>query len=135
VLRTGSPQSLHFFPHVLKFLLESNRTIVDMGCVAADAGQSGLYAWLPYLALRPWTMAAELFHADYMVAATRPEYRPLYQRALGCGVHSDLQPAPHHNGRVALVTLDFATSAKRLYENLPFLRSTPAERQRLFERK
>ena len=106
-----------------------------MGCVAADGGQSGLYVWLPYLALRPWIMAAEYFHADYIVAATRPEYRPFYQRTLGCELHSDLRQAPHHTGRVALVTLDFATSANGLYQNLPFLRSTPAERQQLFERK
>ena len=127
--------SQELFPHVLKCLLESNHTIVDLGCVAADRGLSGPYVWLPYLALRPWTMAAEYFHADYLVSATRPEYRPFYQRALGCELHSDLQPAPHHTGHVALVSLDFATSAQRLYENLPFLRSTAAERQRLFERK
>ena len=132
---TPNFSSLHLFPHVLKALLESNRTILDMGCVAADGGQSGLYVWLPYLALRPWIMAAEYFRADYIVAATRPEYRPFYQRALGCEVHSDLRQAPHHTGRVALVTLDFATSANGLYQNLPFLRSTPAERQQLFERK
>ena len=132
---TPNFSSLHLFSHVLKALLESNRTILDMGCVAADGGQSGLYVWLPYLALRPWIMAAEYFRADYIVAATRPEYRPFYQRALGCEVHSDLRQAPHHTGRVALVTLDFATSANGLYQNLPFLRSTPAERQQLFERK
>jgi hypothetical protein len=31
------------------------------------------------------------------------------------------------------VTLNIARSAKRVYENLPFLRSTPSERQQLFE--
>jgi hypothetical protein len=127
--------SLELFPHVLKSLVESNRTIVDMGCVAADGGLSGLYVWLPYLALRPWTMAAEYFHADYIVAVTLPQHQRFYQRALGCELHSDLQPAPHHIGHVGVVTLDFSTSVKRLYENLPFLRSTPHERQRLFERK
>jgi hypothetical protein len=132
---TPNFSSLELFPHVLRSLLERNQTIVDMGCIAADGGLSGLYVWLPYLALRPWTMAAEYFHADYLAAATRPEYRPFYQRALGCALHSELQPAPHHTGRVALLTLDFAKSAKRLYENLPFLRSTPVERERLFARK
>ena len=133
---TPNFSSLELFPHVLKALLEINRTIVDMGCVATDGGLSGLYVWLPCVALRPWIMAAEYFHADYMVAATRPEYRPFDQRALGCeAAISGLQPAPHHTGRVALVTLDFATSAKRLYESFPFLRSSPAERQRLFEHK
>jgi hypothetical protein len=87
-------------------------------------------------ATRPYSPdSPPYFHANYIVAATRPEHRPFYQRVLGCELHSDLQPAPHRTGRVGLVTLDFATSAKVLYENLPFLRSTAAERERLFERK
>jgi hypothetical protein len=89
-MTTPNFSSLELFPHVLKPLLENNHTIVDMGCIAVDGRLSGLYVWLPYLALRPWAMAAEHFHADYLVATTRPEYRPFYQRALGCGVHSDL---------------------------------------------
>ena len=40
---TPNFSSLHLFPHVLKALLESNTTIVDMGCVAADGGQSSDY--------------------------------------------------------------------------------------------
>jgi hypothetical protein len=36
---------------------------------------------------------------------------------------------PHHLASVGLVTLNFANSAEHLYENLPFLRSTPSERR------
>jgi hypothetical protein len=132
---TPTFSSLELFPHLLKPILQSNRTIVDMACIAADAGPSGLHVWLPYLALRPWIMAAEHLQANYVVAATRPEHRPFYQRAVGCELHSDLQPAPNHTGRLGLVTLDFTTSARLLYQKLPFLRSTATERERLFERK
>jgi hypothetical protein len=133
--KTPELSSLELFPHVLKPLLRSDRTVVDMGCVAADGGLSGVHVWLPYIVLRPWTMAAEHFHANYIVAAIPPEHRPFYQRALGCELHSGLQPAPNHTGCLGLVTLDFTTSARPLYQNLPFLRSTPAERERLFGRK
>src|ERR1700738_500508 len=55
------------------------------------------------------------------------------ERALDCELHSELRPLPHQFTSVGLVTFNFAKSAKHLYENLPFLRSTSSERQELFE--
>jgi hypothetical protein len=130
---TPNIASLELFPQLVGPLLGSNNTLVEMNCVTTDTGISGPYIWLPYLTLRPWILAAEHFNADYIVAIIRPQYRPFYQRVLGCELHADLRQPPHRLGSVALATLDFVTSAKRLYENLPFLRSTPFERQRLFE--
>jgi hypothetical protein len=138
-LQIGSPtssnlSSLQLFPKRLAALVRSSRTIVDMSCVATDRGLSALHIWLPYLTLRPWITAAEHFKADYIVTATRPQHRPFYQHALGCEAYLHLRRPVHHLGSAALVSLNFATSAKRLYENLPFLRSTPSERQQLFAR-
>jgi hypothetical protein len=125
--------SLKLFPHVLKPPLRGNKTVIDMSCVATDGELARLYVWLPYLILRSWIMAAEHFHADYIAAAVRPQHQLFYKRALSCELHSELRVLPNHLAGVGLVTLDFATSAKRLYENFPFLRSTPSERQQLFE--
>jgi hypothetical protein len=136
-LQTSSPTAPHFsslelFPHVLEPLLKSNRTILDMSCVAADGGSSGVYSWLPYLTLRSWIVAAEQFHADYIVTVARPQHLPFYRRTLGCELRPELRQLPHRLHSVGLVMLDFATSAGPLYENLPFLRSSPTERQQLF---
>ena len=130
---TPNFSSLELFPHVLEPLLRSNKTVVDMSCVATDGEIARSYVWLPYLILRSWIMAAEHFHADYIAAAMRPQHQLFYKRTLDCELHSELRLPPHQLATVGLVTLNFATSAKRLYENLPFLRSTPSERQQLFE--
>jgi hypothetical protein len=79
-------------------------------------------------------MAAEHFSADYIAAAVRPQHQLFYKRVLDVELHSEIRPPPRHLTRVSFVILDYASSAKRLYENLPFLRSTPSERQQLFER-
>jgi hypothetical protein len=138
-LQISSPINPHFsslelFPHVLEPLLKSNSTILDMSCVAAGGGSSGAHSWLPYLSLRSWIVAAEHFHADYIVTAARPQHLPFYQRTLGCELRSKLRQPPHRLDSVALVMLNFTTFAQSLYENLPFLRSTPTERQQVFER-
>ena len=137
-LQIGSRQNPHFsalelFPHVLERLLEGSHTVVDLSCVAADGGASRLYRCLPYLTLRAWILAAEYFQAQYIVAVLRPAHMPFYQRALSCELQQDLRRHPHHPASVGLMTLNFAASANRLYDDLPFLRSTSLERQRLFD--
>ena len=133
---TATPNfsSLELFPHALEPLLKNNKTIVDMSCVATDGDLARPCVWLPYLILRCWITAAEHFHADYIAASVRPQHQLFYQRVLNCELHSERRLPPHQLASVGLVTLNFASSAKRLYENLPFLRSTPSERQQLFER-
>jgi hypothetical protein len=133
-LATPIFSSLELFPDVLEPILRNGQTVVDMSCVATDGELARTYVWLPYMILRSWIMAAEHFHADYITAAVRPQHQVFYQRALHCELRSELRLQPHRLGPVGLVSFNFATSAKRLYENLPFLRSTPSEREQLFER-
>lgn len=126
--------SLELFPDVLEPILRNDKIVIDMSCVATDGELARPYVWLPYIILRSWIMAAEHFHADYIAAAVRPQHQVFYQRVLNCELHSELRLLRPHLASVGLVSLNFATSAKRLYENLPFLRSTSSERERLFER-
>jgi hypothetical protein len=125
--------SLELFPNLLEPLLRSDKIVVDMSCVATDGELARSYVWLPYLNLRSWIMAAEVFHADYIAAAMRPQHQLFYERVLNFGQRSELRPLPHHLTGVSLVIIDFPSSVNRLYENLPFLRSTPPERQQVFE--
>jgi hypothetical protein len=137
-LQIGSAAAPHFaslelFPHVLEPILRSGKTIIDMSCVATDGELAGRYIWLPYLILRSWIMAAEHFHVDHIAAAVRPQHQLFYKRVLSSELHSESRLPPHQL-TVGLAILDFASSAKRLYKNLPFLRSTPSERVEMFER-
>lgn len=104
-----------------------------MSCVATDGDITRLHVWLPYLILRSWIIAADHFQADYIAAPMRPQHQLFYKRILNCELYSELRQPLHQLATVGLVTLNFATSAERLYKNLPFLRSTPSERQQLFE--
>jgi hypothetical protein len=138
-LQIGSAAAAHFaslelFPHVLEPILRSGKTIVDMSCVATDGELAGRYIWLPYLILRSWIMAAEHFHVDYIAAAVRPQHQLFYKRFFNSELHSEVRLLPHQHTAVGLVILDFSSSANRLYENLPFLRSTPSQREQMFER-
>jgi hypothetical protein len=125
--------SLELFPHVLEPLLRSDKTIVDMSRVVTEGESARPYVWMPYLILRSWIVAAEHFRADYISAAMRPQHLLFYSRLLGSELHSEIRRPPDDPTTLGLVTVSFASSAKRLYENLPFLRSTPLERQQLFE--
>lgn len=124
--------ALALFPHVFRPLLRGNKAVVHMSCVATDPELARSYAWLPYIILRAWIVAAEHFQADYIAAAVAPQHQLFYRRLLGCDLHAGSRPHPHLRAPVGLVTLDFAASAARIYENLPFLRSTRSERQQLF---
>jgi hypothetical protein len=125
--------SLDLFSHVLEPLLRSDKTIVDMSRVATEGELARQYVWMPYLILRSWLMAAEHFRADYISAAMRPQHLIFYRRLLDSDMHSEIRTPPDDPKTLGLLTVNFASSAKRLYENLPFLRSTPFERQQLFE--
>ena len=64
-LQMGSPltpgfSSLELFPNVLEPLRRSNKTVVDLSCVATDGELARQYVWLPYIVLRSWIVAAEL---------------------------------------------------------------------------
>jgi hypothetical protein len=132
---TPNFSSYELFPHVLEPLLRGNKTIVDMSCVATDGelAQSRSYDLLPYVVLRSWIIAAEHFNADYIAAVVRPQHQLFYKRVLGCDLHPEAGQQTHHAPSIGLIALDFANSAKRVYENFPFLRSTPSERYALFE--
>jgi hypothetical protein len=124
--------ALELFPQVLQPLLRGGKTLVYMSCVATQTELARSYVWLPYAILRAWIVAAEHFQGDYIAAAVAPQHRLFYRRLLGCDVRAGSRTHPHCFAPVDLVTLDFAASAARIYENLPFLRSTRSERQQLF---
>jgi hypothetical protein len=130
---TSNISSLELFPQFFEPFLGANKTVVDMSCVAADKALARSYRLVPYVVLRSWIIAAEHFNADYIAAAVPPQHQAFYRRALRCELHPKAGQQTHHVPSIGLITLNFAHSAKCLYENLPFLHSTPSERQQLFE--
>jgi hypothetical protein len=127
-------RSLELFPDILGPLLRNNATVVDMSCVATDALLARQYTLIPHLVLRTWVLAAEHFRADYIAAAVRPQHQLFFRRALNDELLTEMRQSSHRPEPVGLLTLNFGVSARRLYDDLPFLRSTSNERYGLFER-
>jgi hypothetical protein len=126
--------SVGVFPEILRPLIESDKSVVDMSCVATDGELAQPYRLMPYVILRSWIVAAEHFHTDYIAAAVQPQHQLFHLRVLKCEPFSERRSLPGHSASVSLITLNFLTSAERLYKDLPFLRSTASERQHLFEK-
>jgi hypothetical protein len=120
------------FPELLQPLLQDDKLIVEMSCIATDGDLARHHFWMPYIILRTWIAAAEYFCADFIATTAEPQHQLFYQKTLGCRAHPEQRPLPYRRGPTSLLTLDFAASAERLYEKLPYLRSTPSERALLF---
>jgi N-acyl-L-homoserine lactone synthetase len=125
--------AIDVFPELVRPLLENNKSIVEMSCVATHGDLARLNPRTPYAIIRAWIVAAEHFGADYIVTTARPQHQLFYQRTLGCEVYPDQRQLPYHLSSAGLVTLNFSAAAERLYRTFPYLRSTSSESAQLFD--
>jgi len=126
--------SLEVFYDVLRPLIDAGKILVDSTRFVADERLSRLYRGLPYATLRLCMLAAEYFGADHLLAAIRVEHQAFYRRAFNHRVICEPRPYPQLAKPICLMTVHFPSAAEELYRRYPFFRSSPLERQRLFER-
>jgi N-acyl-L-homoserine lactone synthetase len=126
--------SLEVFHDVLQPLIDAGKILVDSTRFVADENLSRVYRGLPYATLRLCMLAAEYFGADHLLAAVRVEHQAFYKRAFNHRVICGPRPYPQLAKPICLMTVHFPSAAERLYRRYPFFRSSPPERQRLFDR-
>ena len=126
--------SLHVFPDVLQPFLDDGKVLVDTTRFVTDERLSRLYRGLPLVTIRMCVAAAEYFGAHHLLAAVRSEHRAFYIRSFGSKVLCPSRPYPPLLKQISLTTVYFPTQGAELYRRYPFYRSTPSERQKLFER-
>ena len=68
------------FPDKVKPLLDAGNVIVDPTRFVVDPSPAGAIPGLAYLTVRIGTMAAEYFHADYVLATVRAEHQAFYRK-------------------------------------------------------
>jgi N-acyl-L-homoserine lactone synthetase len=124
--------SLDVFADALQSELDVGRVIIDGTRFVADEHLSQLNRELPYATLRFCMLAAEHFHADYLITAASPPHDAFYRRAFNYRPTSERRLHPDLATPVRLMTLNYPTAADDLYRRYPFFRSTPAERWKLF---
>lgn len=120
------------FPDLLMPELQAGSVIVDPSRFVADREASRIYPELPYVTARIAVVAMQYFNADIGAVAVRPEHRAFYRKVFS---FTPVAPPRDYHGLTIPLGLMMARQDEvrdRVLGNYPFLRSTPAERTRLF---
>ena len=122
------------FGDVLHPRLDRGEVFVDPSRLAADPEKAGRFPELPYLTVRLGYMACEYFNADTGLALVRAEHQAFYRRVFLQETIAGPRPIPIIRQEVALMACDFRAVREKVAARFPIMRSTHAERQRLFQR-
>jgi hypothetical protein len=126
--------SLEVFSDILQPKLDAGKIIIDPTRFVSDERLSRLHRGLPYATLRLSMVAAEHFHADYVLAAVRAEHQAFYRRAFNQRVLSKPRPYPQLTKPISLMAVHYPSVVDQLWRRYPFIPSNVAERHRLFAR-
>jgi hypothetical protein len=126
--------SLEAFSDILQPKLDAGRIIIDPTRFVSDERLSRLHRGLPYATLRLSMVAAQHFHADYVLAAVRAEHQAFYRRAFDQRVLCKPRPYPQLTKPISLMAVYYPSAVDQLWRRYPFIPSSVSERQRLFER-
>src|SRR4051812_29144148 len=135
VASPGHPEtpSMDVFPEILRPMLDQGQIVVDPTRFVADPERANRFVELPYLTLRLAYVACEYFRADVGLASVRSEHQAFYRRVF----LNSISPPRNYPGLIkpiGLMAIDFPSLRDKLFARYPFLRSTHAERRKLFER-
>ncbi|MDE1972255.1 MAG: hypothetical protein KGK33_05445 [Hyphomicrobiales bacterium] len=126
--------TLDVFPDILQPEIDADKVIVDSTRFVADEKLSRTYRALPYATLRLGGMAAHHFHADYLLAAVRPEHQGFYRRVFNHRLVGTPRPYPGLAKPICLMMADYPRFVDQVHQRFPFFRSSLFERRMLFER-
>lgn len=121
------------FADVLSPHVEAGKVIIDPNRFVADYSSARLFPELPYLTLRLFYMAAEHFCGELVTATVRAEHQAFYKRAFGFHPVCPSRQFPGMTRPITFMLLDVPARRDENFHRHPYLRSTPAERHRLFE--
>jgi N-acyl-L-homoserine lactone synthetase len=121
------------FPEILQPKLDAGYVMVDTTRFVVDEKFARLHRALPYATLRLSGMVAHHFHADYLLAAVRPEHQAFYRRVFRYEQVCEPRPYPMLTKPVCLMMVSYPTFVEEVHRRYPFFRSTYTERRLLFE--
>lgn len=123
------------FGDVLHHRLDRGEVFVDPARFAADPEKARLFPEIPYATLRLAYLACDHFNADTGLAMVRTDHQAFYRRVFLHETISEPRAFPGwHSRQVVLMASAFRELRERVMMRFPVMRSTPFERQRLFER-
>jgi N-acyl-L-homoserine lactone synthetase len=124
--------AMEVFPDVLTPHLKAGKVIIDATRFVVDAAASRHHPELPYATVRLGVLACEYFRADYGLATVRVEHQAFYKKLLLAEVMSQPRMYPSLKQPITLMATDCLEKGARILLRYPAMRSTAAERDRLF---
>lgn len=125
--------SMDVFPDFLQPWLADGKVIVDPTRFVSDPDRTHRVPELAYLTLRLAYVACEHFRADIGLASVRAEHQAFYRRVFMTMICPP-RDYPGLKKPISLMEIDFPNTHHKVFARYPFLRSTPFERHKLFER-
>ncbi len=120
------------FADLLMPELKAGKIIVDPTRLVSDFDASRSFPELPYATVRLGFVASEYFNADLGLAAVRPEHQAYYRRVFQLKPISEPRPYLGITKKLGLMGVHYPSVREAIVRRFPHMRSTPAERERLF---
>lgn len=121
------------YPDIIEPMLDDGVTFIDPSRFTADYEASLAFPALPFLTLRLAVMASDYFSANYCLTTARPEHLAFYRRVFRAQPLAGLRTYPGLNFPITLYATSVDDTLQTLYRRYPTFRSTPEERQDLFD--
>lgn len=124
--------AMNVFRDHLEPIIERGSRLLDPTRFVVEAEFARLFPKLPYATLRVCLMAADRFHADFILATVRTEHQSFYRRFFGHREVCPGRPYPSLSKPISLMLMDFREERGRLYARYPVFDSEDNERERVF---
>jgi hypothetical protein len=124
--------AVEVFPDILMPALKAGKVIVDPTRFVADAEASRAHPELSYATVRLGFVASEYFNADIGLATVRSEHQAYYRRVFMLEKMSEPRSYPDLKQPITMLGVHYPAVREQIVRRFPHMRSTPAERERLF---
>jgi hypothetical protein len=126
--------ALDVFSNVIVPHLRAGSVVLEFSEAAVGVDLSKNIPELPFAAMRAVVLGAEYFQADFVIAAIGARHQAFYRRVFGFTPWCEPRHSPNSDCAITCIGLDFRAKRGLLEAQYPFLRSTRAERNALFNR-
>jgi hypothetical protein len=120
------------FSDTLAPLLKAGQCLIDLTRHVNRLEFTRQFPEMPYITVRPTSLAEQYFEADYVVSAVRLEHQGAFKRMFGMVPWAAPTEYPMLRSLMPLLAYDCRASRPKTHARYPFYRSSPTERDDLF---
>jgi hypothetical protein len=120
------------FSDVLAPRLKAGQCLIDVSRHVNRLEFTQRFPEMPYITVRPVSLAEQYFEADFVTGAVRLEHQGAFKRMFGMVPWAAPAEYPMLKSLMPLLAYDCRASRPKIHARYPFYRSNPMERDELF---